>query len=145
MNTSDGANNGLTLAEMRNNYQKYGAYSKDFIHCVRPPFKNEISDTDSEFIFCEIDYPDFRQVAEMLDKVILGELSKTAVSLWAESFLDLHYNLDNIDGYREISRNVKVILNEMLNLDDDEKKNEYNDVKDLLKKLSEEYILKGCE
>ena len=146
INTPDGANNGLTLAEMRDNYQKIKVYNKDFIHCVRPPFKNEISDTDSEYIFSEIDYPNSEQIIDMLNKVISGELTKTAVSLWAESFLDLSYDSDNIDGYYEISQDIKAVLDEMLNLDDgDEKMDDNNDIKDMLNKLLLEYRLKGCE
>lgn len=147
INTPDGTNKGLTLAEMRDNYKKFKACNRKFVHYVRPPFKHEISDTDSEYIFSEIDYPDYKQIAEMLNKVISGELTKRQVSLWADAFLDLSCDLDNIDGYYEINQDIKAVLDEVLDLivESDEETNEYNDVKDILKRLSEENILKGCE
>lgn len=138
----DGVNQGYTLRQGKENYQKYSVSKPQFYQCVREPFISETVSSAEEYTTIEFDWPDIETIFKVLQDGLEEKRYILEISLWAEDILDNKFIAEQIEGYYPIDEIIEVILEKMVLLGDEEsEKNMTEDdqqlILEILKELEE--------
>ena len=128
----DGLNQDITLREGMQNYKELKAGKKEWLPYVREPLDYEKQAGEDEYIVINFDWP-LDEIAELLHKVLSGEITQSQAGMWAESIYDNKYIADKIESYYAIEEMKGIVLEKMILLDDENEDVENGDVLEIMR------------